>query len=85
MLPSKLLFYFNGFNSAILALVGPQCRLQGGTPVFVYVDKGDEVIGWQGSATKHSLISRFTVFEGGCHGFDHFREALLDFDAASTK
>ena len=54
-------------------------------PYFVYVDKGDEVIGWEGSATKHSSISRFTVYEGGCHGFDHFREALLDFDAASTK
>jgi len=54
-------------------------------PFFVYVDKGDEVIGWEGSATKHSAFSRFTAFEGGSHGFDHYQEALLDFDMASTK
>jgi predicted esterase YcpF (UPF0227 family) len=54
-------------------------------PFFVYVDKGDEVIGWEGSAAKHSSISRFAAYEGGCHGFDHFREALLDFDTATIK
>ena len=54
-------------------------------PFFVYVDKMDEVIGWKQSAAKHSPISRFVAFEGGSHGFDHFREALLDFDTATTK
>jgi predicted esterase YcpF (UPF0227 family) len=54
-------------------------------PFFVYVDKGDEVIGWEGSAAKHSPISKFIAFEGGCHSFDHFREALLDFDTATIK
>jgi len=54
-------------------------------PFFVYIDKGDEVIEWKYSASKHSPISRFTAFAGGCHGFDHFREALADFDTATTK
>ena len=54
-------------------------------PFFVYVDKMDEVIGWKQSATKHSPISRFIAFEGGCHSFDHFLEALADFENASSK
>ncbi len=54
-------------------------------PFFVYVDKMDEVIGWKQSAAKHSPISRFIAFEGGCHSFDHFREALADFENASSK
>ena len=54
-------------------------------PFFVYVDKMDEVIGWKQSAAKHSPISRFVAFEGGCHSFDHFPEALADFEIASSK
>jgi len=54
-------------------------------PFFVYVDKLDEVIGWKQSAAKHSPISRFIAFEGGCHSFDHFLEALADFENASSK
>jgi len=49
-------------------------------PFFVYLDKGDEVIGWERSATRHDSIARLTVFEGGCHSFAHFHEALADFD-----
>jgi len=49
-------------------------------PFFVYADKGDEVIDWQLSARKHGPISRFVAFEDGCHSFDHYREALADFD-----
>lgn len=48
-------------------------------PFYVYADKGDEVIPWEGSAARHSGVSRFRVFEGGCHSFDHYREALRDF------
>jgi predicted esterase YcpF (UPF0227 family) len=54
-------------------------------PFFVYVDKMDEVIGWKQSAARHSPISRFVAFEGGSHSFDHFREALADFETASSK
>jgi hypothetical protein len=51
-------------------------------PFFVYLDKGDEVIGWERSAVRHDPISRLIAFEGGCHSFDHFHEALADFDNA---
>lgn len=51
-------------------------------PFFVYVDKGDEVIDWALSATRHTPIARFVAYEGGSHGFEHAREALQDFDAA---
>lgn len=54
---------------------------RGAEPFFVYVDKGDEVIGWQRSQARHAPVSRFTAFEGGCHSFDHFREALADFSS----
>ncbi len=67
------------------------CRLEAGvdydlpTPFYVYIDKGDEVIAWESSATRHSPISSLTLYEGGCHSFDHFREALVDFGAKFTK
>ncbi|MBT8047071.1 MAG: hypothetical protein KJN69_01395 [Gammaproteobacteria bacterium] len=54
-------------------------------PFFVYLDKGDELIGWEHSAQRHSPISRVTAFEGGCHSFDHYHEALADFGAVFTK
>lgn len=52
-------------------------------PFFVYLDKGDEVIGWERSAARHSAISRMVTFEGGCHSFDHYKEALADFAGAA--
>lgn len=48
-------------------------------PFYVYCDKGDEVIPWQASESRHLSISRFIAFEGGCHSFDHYNEALTDF------
>ena len=56
-----------------------------GPGFFVYVDKGDEVIGWERSYTRHAPISRLVAFEGGCHSFDHYHEALADFESAFTK
>jgi predicted esterase YcpF (UPF0227 family) len=49
-------------------------------PFFVYVDKGDEVIPWALSAVRHEPVSRFVAYDGGCHSFDHYLEALADFD-----
>jgi predicted esterase YcpF (UPF0227 family) len=49
-------------------------------PFFVYLDKGDEVIGWERSAARHRPIARLLAFDGGCHSFEHFHEALADFD-----
>ena len=51
-------------------------------PFFVYVDKGDEVIGWEHSAARHTSIARFLAFEGGSHSFEHASVALVDFDHA---
>jgi predicted esterase YcpF (UPF0227 family) len=48
-------------------------------PFFVYVDKGDEVIGWSHSAERHAPIAHFRAFEGGSHSFEHAREALADY------
>jgi predicted esterase YcpF (UPF0227 family) len=53
-------------------------------PFFVYVDRGDEVIAWEQSAARHAGMARFHVFEGGCHSFDHYREALQDYGARSA-
>lgn len=50
-------------------------------PFYVYVDKGDEVIGWHDSAARHGPIARFVAFDGGSHSFEHAPEALQDFDA----
>lgn len=48
-------------------------------PFFVYCDQDDEVIPCDSSETRHREISRFVAFPGGCHSFDHFNEALMDF------
>ena len=50
-------------------------------PFFVYVDQGDEVIDWRGSAGRHRAIAEFIAYEGGCHSFDHYNEAMADFAA----
>jgi predicted esterase YcpF (UPF0227 family) len=50
-------------------------------PFYVYVDRGDEVIDWRGSEERHRPIARFRAYEGGCHSFDHYREALAHFAA----
>ena len=48
-------------------------------PFWVYVDRNDETISAEWSEKFHVGISRFRVFPGGCHSFDHTREALEDY------
>jgi predicted esterase YcpF (UPF0227 family) len=67
-------------HSARLRVLENSVRYGAKQPFFVYVDKGDEVIGWERSSVRHAPISRFVAFEGGCHSFDHFQEALADFE-----
>ena len=69
-------------HSAQLRALETGVRYGAPQPFFVYLDKGDEVIGWERSAARHDPISRLIAFEGGCHSFDHFHEALTDFDSA---
>lgn len=68
-------------HSAALRALETGVRYGAPLPFFVYLDKGDEVIGWERSAARHRPISRLVAFEGGCHSFDHVHEALADFDA----
>lgn len=54
-------------------------------PFYVYVDKGDEVIAWEPSASRHACIARFLAFDGGSHAFEHARQALRDFERAAPR
>ena len=49
-------------------------------PFWVYVDSDDEVISAEWSEKWHRDYARFKAFPGGCHSFDHSREALEDYD-----
>jgi predicted esterase YcpF (UPF0227 family) len=69
-------------NSGQLASLEQSVDFDAPIPFFVYVDKGDELIDWQASERRHSPVSRFLAFEGGCHSFDHAIEALADFNSA---
>ncbi|MEE4218112.1 MAG: YqiA/YcfP family alpha/beta fold hydrolase [Xanthomonadales bacterium] len=48
-------------------------------PFWVYVDRDDEVINAEWSRRWHSGYAHFLAFPGGCHSFDHAREALENF------
>jgi predicted esterase YcpF (UPF0227 family) len=49
-------------------------------PFFVYVDRDDEVIDSVLSESRHAEMAHFVVFEGGSHSFEHYREAVRDFE-----
>lgn len=70
-------------HSAGLRALETEVRYGEKLPFYVYVDKGDEVIDWERSAARHTPISRFVAYEGGCHSFDHFNNALTDFEGRS--
>ncbi len=67
------------------------CNLEAGVdydlplPFHVFIDKGDEVIDWKFSAARHAPISQLTLYEDGCHSFDHYREALATVGEAFLK
>jgi predicted esterase YcpF (UPF0227 family) len=68
-------------HSARLRVLENSVHYNSASPFFVYLDKGDEVIGWERSASRHAPISRLVTYEGGSHSFDHYHEALADFDS----
>jgi uncharacterized protein len=72
-------------DSAALKRLEESVDFDAPLPFFVYVDMGDEVIDWTLSAARHRPIAHFVAFEGGSHGFEHAREALQDFAAASRR
>ena len=49
-------------------------------PYTVYVDREDEVIDASMSESRLGPIARFVVYEGGSHSFEHYREAVEDFE-----
>jgi len=49
-------------------------------PYHVYVDRDDEVIDAAVSESRLSRIAHFVVYEGGSHSFEHYREAVSDFE-----
>lgn len=49
-------------------------------PYHVYVDRDDEVIDSAMSESRLAEIAHFVVFEGGSHSFEHYREAVRDFE-----
>jgi predicted esterase YcpF (UPF0227 family) len=69
-------------HSAALAALEAGVDYDAALPFFVYVDKGDEVIGWEHSASRHVPIAHFRAFDGGSHLFEHASEALQDFHRA---
>jgi predicted esterase YcpF (UPF0227 family) len=72
-------------DSAALASLEASVDYDAPLPFFVYVDKGDEVIAWERSASRHAPIAHFLAFEGGAHSFENASEALRDFDAATRR
>lgn len=53
---------------------------RGDLPLRVYVDRDDETINAEWSERFHEGFAAFRAYPGGCHSFDHAREALEDFE-----
>ena len=51
-------------------------------PLWVYVDREDEVIDAELSERFHRDFAQFHAFAGGSHSFEHTPQALRDFDEA---
>lgn len=77
-------YVWTGRDSARLARLEASVDFDAPLPFYVYVDKGDEVIGWHHSAARHADIAHFVAFEGGSHAFEHTPQALVDFEAARS-
>jgi predicted esterase YcpF (UPF0227 family) len=68
-------------NSAALADLERSVDYDAPLPYFVYVDRDDEVIDADMSEARLRKIARFRVFEGGSHSFEHYAEAVRDFES----
>ena len=71
---------FTPEHGAMLVALENSVNYRADLPVWVYVDRDDEVINAEWSERWHAGYSRFVAFPGGCHSFDHAREALEDFE-----
>lgn len=73
-------FEFTPGHGAALVALEQSVDYRSGDPFWVYVDRDDETINATWSESFHSGFARFRAFPGGCHSFDHAREALEDFE-----
>lgn len=67
-------------NSADLVHIENSVNYDAELPYTVYVDRDDEVIDAVLSETRHRSMARFVAYEGGSHSFEHYREAVQDFE-----
>jgi predicted esterase YcpF (UPF0227 family) len=73
-------FEFTPADGAALVRLEESVDYRSEAPFHVYVDRDDETIDARWSETFHTPFACFHLFEGGCHRFDHAREALEDFE-----
>lgn len=66
--------------SAALVRLEQSVDYDAGLPYTVYVDRDDEVIDAVMSEDRLGRIARFVIYEGGSHSFEHYREAVEDFE-----
>ena len=78
-------FEFTAAHGTALVRLEESVDYRARAPFFVYVDRDDETIDAQWSRAFHEPFARFMLFEGGCHSFDHAREALEDFEPGCWK
>ena len=73
-------FEFTPEDGRALVRLEESVDYTGPAPFHVYVDRDDETIDAEWSERFHSGFARFRAFPGGCHSFDHAREALEDYE-----
>lgn len=73
-------FDFTPDHGRALVRLEASVDYRGDAPFRVYVDRDDETISAEWSERFHAGFARFRAFPGGCHGFDHAREALEDYE-----
>ena len=76
---------FTPEHSAMLIGLERSVDYRADLPLWVYVDSNDEVINAEWSEHWHAGFARFLAYPGGCHSFDHAREALEDYQPGCWK
>ena len=78
-------YEFTPGHSAVLIELERSVDFRADLPLWVYVDREDEVINAEWSRQWYAGFSRFVTYPGGCHSFDHAREALEDYQPGCWK
>ena len=67
-------------HSAAMVRLEQSVDYDASLPYAVYVDRDDEVIDSGLSEARHRGMARFVMYEAGSHSFEHYREAVADFE-----